>query len=866
MRFSTSIVFFVIITVMSTQLFAQESFDRLHQLGQNISMLSQDVLEQENGSFVMFSTVDTLDVENLNLTSANLSIFDPKGNFDRSIDYYFRDTISLEPDGQIEITEEGFLMSAISDADTMFNIIVVSMDRGRNPIWSQTYGSGLEIAQEANHQAEIVNLADSVYVVLATIQGVGNQELGMMSLDPENGDVVIFNSLQPEDAGITVNALDHNMTLSSDTTRVIVAGNYANGESAYLLEVDATTGNIIWSRSYTPEDTGANGISLTDIIVAQDSSILVTGTVDDQALVARFDFEGNYIWGFELTEPLNTDGLSLDITEGGFIRVGGGQVTGEANIYTPFQITLTPDGNPISQAQFPLFSGSYLVDAQIEGTMDNGSIFVGAGIEIDSSSVSALVPREIRPRLIKTNDMDVTTCEEDFMMTLDSSLFVIDTLIWQSTAISDGADTIETTVAGTSPITTPILSLQDTTFCPGDPVEFLIDATTEGAVSYIWFDAETPTDILSTDSTFLATELDIQYVAVVEVFDEFCYILCDTTTLTDLDPPTVELLLLNDRFCSEGTFEIVAQVMGSSIQSVEWSTGDQNVSSVRVSEFGNYSVTVTNTCDDSDSANIQISESDLPEALVPNLGRSNPCDTPGSIDLFITNAGNFSNIVWNTGETGTSITVTDPGTFTFDALDTCGLAVTGSIVVGEGEIFTDPLEFNVNIGECDEENDLVELSLNITQGSANTIEWFSIDENNTSQSIASDVNTITQSSMGTYFVRLTNVCQTIDSPPITDPCQCIQFPNAFIPTVQTTRDFGNNDTFGPVNNCSEVLSYNLKVFNRFGQKVFESDAVADEWTGREGNNIDRAGVYVWVVNYETSNGEFSDRGSVTLLQ
>lgn len=863
MRFSTSIVFFIIFCGISNQLFAQENFDRLHQLGQDVSMLSQDIVQTETGSYVMFSTIDTLDVENLNLTSANISIFDPKGNFDRSVDYYFRDTITLEPDGQIELAQEGYVMSAISDADSMFNIIVVSLDVGRNPIWSMTYGSGLEIAQEANHQVEIVNVADSVYAVLTTIQGEDNQELGMLSLDPENGDILQFNSLKLSDSNVLVNALEHNMKMSSDSTGVIIAGNFENGESAYLLEVDATTGEIVWSRSYTPQGGAGNGISLTDLTVAIDSSILVTGTVNDKALIARFDLVGNYIWGFELAEPVNTDGLSIDILENGFVRVAGGQVTGEANIYTPFQITLTPDGNPISQAQFPLFSGSYLVDAQIVGTMDDGSLFLGTGVEIDSSDVSAAVPSELRPRLIKTDAMDVTTCEEQFMISLDTSLFVVDTLIWETTAISDGADTIEILVAGTAPITTPVLSLQDTTFCPGDPVEFLIDATTEGAVSYRWFDAENPNAILGTDSTFLGTELDVQYVAVVEVMDEFCYVMCDTTTLTDLDPPTVQLLLLNDRFCSDGTFEVVAQIGGSSITDVSWSTGEQNVASISTSELGSYSVTVTNMCDDIAQASLQITENDFPDALVPTLGRSNPCDSPGQLDLTLTNAAGFTNIQWSTGESGTSITVTEPGTYSIEALDECGLAVTGSITVADDEIFTDPLEFNVQIGVCDEANDMVDLTLNITQGAASSFEWFAV-EDGVSRSISTTQMTITESSMGTYLVRVTDLCGITDSPPITDPCQCLRFPNAFVPT--TTQDFGVNETFGPINNCNEVLSYNLKIFNRWGQKVFESDALADEWNGREGNDIDRAGVYVFVATYETSNGEFKVKGDVTLLQ
>ena len=159
------------------------------------------------------------------------------------------------------------------------------------------------------------------------------------------------------------------------------------------------------------------------------------------------------------------------------------------------------------------------------------------------------------------------------------------------------------------------------------------------------------------------------------------------------------------------------------------------------------------------------------------------------------------------------------------------------------------------------------MSLNITQGNPINITWISINDDNIQSTIATDVESIENvSSEDSYFVQIQDACGIVESPTIIDPCQCLQFPNAFIPTNQGSRDLTPNDTFGPVNNCSEVLSYNLKIFNRFGQQVFESDAVDDEWTGLDGNDVDRAGVYVWVARYETSNGEFSLRGDVTLLQ
>jgi len=490
-------------------------------------MLSQNIKQKSNENYVVFSAMDSMDVEDIDITSVNLSFYDPKGNFTKSIDYSFRDTISLELDGQVELIDRGYLFCAVSDVDSMSNIIVVKTDIGGNPLWSWSYGSQMEIAENAAHKVEIANVKDSIYVALATVQADGGQQIGLMGLDAENGDVIWFNSMQIQDG--SVNALDHNLTVNSDSTTIIVTGSTDDNQSMFLFEASAFTGDILWSQKYTSESTAAPTIIAEEIVTATDSIIMMTGTIGDKGMVARFDTLGNFMWGFELAEPINTRGLAIDVLENGFVRVAGGMQTGEADIYTPFTFTIGTNGLLLSQQQYPLFSGSYLVDSDIDGTLDNGSIFLGTGIEIDSTDVGPTTPEILLPRLIKTNDLAETECSEDLIVRLDSSLFITDTLLWDLTFIGDGGDTLEVNPVGTNPVVTPILSLRDTTFCPGDPVFFVLDATTTGAIAYRWYDAESPAATLGTDSMFLATELDVQYVAVVEVRDEFCYVMCDTT-------------------------------------------------------------------------------------------------------------------------------------------------------------------------------------------------------------------------------------------------------------------------------------------------------------------------------------------------
>ncbi len=98
----------------------------------------------------------------------------------------------------------------------------------------------------------------------------------------------------------------------------------------------------------------------------------------------------------------------------------------------------------------------------------------------------------------------------------------------------------------------------------------------------------------------------------------------------------------------------------------------------------------------------------------------------------------------------------------------------------------------------------------------------------------------------------------------------IEFPNAFTPISggsggQYDPQSFNNDVFFPV--YSGVDEYQLQVFNRWGELLFESKDVRIGWDGMYGGQLSKQDVYVWKAKVKFTDGtELTEAGDVTLLR
>ncbi|MBK9015607.1 MAG: PKD domain-containing protein [Saprospiraceae bacterium] len=89
-------------------------------------------------------------------------------------------------------------------------------------------------------------------------------------------------------------------------------------------------------------------------------------------------------------------------------------------------------------------------------------------------------------------------------------------------------------------------------------------------------------------------------------------------------------------------------------------------------------------------------------------------------------------------------------------------------------------------------------------------------------------------------------------------------PNAFTPNEDTVNDYflGTGVTRG-------VTNYSLAIWDRYGQKIFETERIDEPWNGQVGNQGKPAlnGLYVYVVSFTGPRGEpFEYRGYATLLR
>lgn len=95
-----------------------------------------------------------------------------------------------------------------------------------------------------------------------------------------------------------------------------------------------------------------------------------------------------------------------------------------------------------------------------------------------------------------------------------------------------------------------------------------------------------------------------------------------------------------------------------------------------------------------------------------------------------------------------------------------------------------------------------------------------------------------------------------------DVRRCFAVPNAFTPNSDAI-----NSTFGIVQFGGEVAVEYFAIYNRWGQKVFESRSQEQRWDGRFDGKDAPADVYAYVMRVRFPNGEVDElEGDVTLLR
>jgi len=98
-------------------------------------------------------------------------------------------------------------------------------------------------------------------------------------------------------------------------------------------------------------------------------------------------------------------------------------------------------------------------------------------------------------------------------------------------------------------------------------------------------------------------------------------------------------------------------------------------------------------------------------------------------------------------------------------------------------------------------------------------------------------------------------------PPEEPPGELIILPNAFTPDGD-----GLNDVFKAIGQPDNLSSFSMKIFNRWGQMVFETKDITLGWDGTYQGKPAPSGTYVYRLDYSISSRSFDTSGTVILVR
>ncbi len=310
------------------------------------------------------------------------------------------------------------------------------------------------------------------------------------------------------------------------------------------------------------------------------------------------------------------------------------------------------------------------------------------------------------------------------------------------------------------------------------------------------------------------------------------------------------LIKKTDILCfGENSGEIILNPLGGTPPyNYNWNNGD-TIPSLSNLSAGSYSVTITDSLGCSIADSFKIEEPDKLQILLVSY-LDVLCHGEANGELNVQGLGGTPpfQYSWSTGEQTQSLNNLTAGTYNLTVTDSNGCSTSGDFVISQPDsLYIKSSE--IVEATCGKTNAGVELI--VEGGSGNvSIEWSNGQTGEKLQNVPG----------GKYQVTITdgNGCTTEADFDLGDQSQeKVFFANTFTPN----RD-GINDTYKLVGNSDCFTNTNFQIFNRWGEKLFETNSPFEEfWTGSVDGHAPKEDVYVFIF----ISNEYSESGYLKIL-
>jgi gliding motility-associated-like protein len=275
-----------------------------------------------------------------------------------------------------------------------------------------------------------------------------------------------------------------------------------------------------------------------------------------------------------------------------------------------------------------------------------------------------------------------------------------------------------------------------------------------------------------------------------------------------------------------------------------------------VSSAGVYTVTATSADGCTASSTVSVLSSTI---SVKVLDSTNTCQGKPEGAITIRASGTGLSYLWNNDSTSQNLSDIGAGSYTVTVTDKNGCTSTTSATL----ILFPPTIVKIS-------NDTT-----INSGGEATL-WASGGINYTwtptgslsNSSIYNPVADPTQTTTYTVLVKDTNHCAATDSLTVTvkDQFNCDTL-SIFIPTAFSPNGDGQNDVLYVRGKQTCISQFNLQIFDRWGELVFESASLGNGWNGSFRGEPMNTAVYTYHLSVTLSNGKpFVKKGNITLLR
>jgi gliding motility-associated-like protein len=291
----------------------------------------------------------------------------------------------------------------------------------------------------------------------------------------------------------------------------------------------------------------------------------------------------------------------------------------------------------------------------------------------------------------------------------------------------------------------------------------------------------------------------------------------------------------------------------------DWSPSGGTTPTENGMSGGSYTVTVEDAAGCISTETVTVNE---PDQMVVNgnVVDAQCASSDGEISTNTTGGdGNYTYSWTPNGETTPSINGLSAGNYDITVTDGNGCTATGSYVVNQGDsidVFIIPDNSTIQAGD--------EVAFNVTTNPTvtnPTYTWTPSDGlscTNCQNPTASPNSTTTYTVVVTSDEGCVGAANAIIN--IIEPCA-----DPFVPTIFSPNNDGKNDVLCIYGSCFQTVS--LTIYNRWGEKIYETSSTEDCWDGTYRGKKVNSGTYVYKLRYNLFNeDENAQSGNITVVQ